>query len=97
MTTQSEFLDSIKKGFKGYPIKPDDLLPVRVTLMGYADLACVQSVDFYFTKDSEIDLSHYYPNLNLTLKLCENVTAGAPAESSESQNASEATESPVAE
>lgn len=72
-----ETLDAYARGVKCPPDSLDSILPVSVVLHGYGRIDVVNQVEFSMSIGTEIDLSVYYPNLNYTLKLCENVVEEA--------------------
>lgn len=68
---REEILRQIKRGVKNPPVDYTKILPFSVTLHGVNDPGCSMETTLYFQRDTEIDLSHYFPNLNLVIKLCE--------------------------
>lgn len=72
-----EILDAYTRGVKCPPDSLNSVLPVSVVLHGYGRIDVVNQVELSLSTETEIDLSVYYPNLNYTLKLCENVVEEA--------------------
>lgn len=67
-----ETLDAFARGIKCPVDSLDSVLPVSVVLHGYGRLDVANQLVINLSKFTEIDLSVYFPNLNYTLKVCEN-------------------------
>lgn len=72
-----EALDAFACGIKCPVDNLDSVLPVSVVLHGYGRLDVANQLVINLSKFTEIDLSAYFPNLNYTLKVCENVVEEA--------------------
>ena len=70
MSNENDVLSKWKKGVKNPPSDYSEILPVTIELHGYSDCCVAQHVSIYPSKATEVDLSHYIPGCDYTIKVC---------------------------